>query len=244
MASNVEEAEDVVEHEAYWTQDEPLDDDTIAVLASENDEDATLIMQFEDAVQHAVQSDPDLTVLFSSYQGARRRLTERVKFRGFWPVKKGFKGSGKKGAKSTGKGKLTLAQKIANSHCRLCGQKGHWKAECSQRKTASQGGSPTPAASVPVSLAVTDEVPMEILNIPELSHQATQHEHVVECFGVSDQEGCRINKTSNMGSRMLSGLRCCPAVKSCPRRLCVRKGTCLMCLTVTWMLSHLMQHMI
>ena len=133
MAFNVEEAEDVDEHEAYWTRDEPLDDDTIAVLASENDEDATLIMQFEDAVQHAVQSDPDLTVLFSSYQDARRRLTERVKFRGFWPVKKGFKGSGKKGGKSTGKGKLTLALKIANSHCRLCGQKGHWKAECSQR---------------------------------------------------------------------------------------------------------------
>lgn len=59
----MEEAEEFEEHDAYWTQDEPLDDATIAVLASESDEDGALIMQFEDSVQDAVQA-----VLFSSYQ--------------------------------------------------------------------------------------------------------------------------------------------------------------------------------
>ena len=114
-----------------------------------------------------------------------------------------------------GQGTLTPAQKIANSHCRLCGQKGHWKAECSQRKTASQGSSPTPPQSVPISLTVTHQVPVEILHIPELSHQATQPEHAVRSFGVSHQVGLRINKMGNLGlsqqivekCRMLSGKR-------------------------------------
>ena len=123
-------------------------------------------MQFEDAITEAAQSDSELAAFFSSYQDARRRLTERVKFRGFSPVRKGFKGSGKKGGKFSGKGKLSLTQKIANSHCCLCGKKGHWKAECpTRRSSASQGGSPT-ATSAPTSLAVVEELPEEMVQLP------------------------------------------------------------------------------
>ena len=98
MAFNVEEADmDDDDAEAYWTHEDTLDDDTIVALANKNNEGVAMVVQFEDAVSEAVQSDPDLAVLFTSYQDARRRLTERVRFRGFWPVKKGSKGAGEKG---------------------------------------------------------------------------------------------------------------------------------------------------
>ena len=114
---------------------------------SENDEDAALVVQFEEAITEAVQNDTDLAAYFSSYHDARRRLTERAKFRGFWPVKKGGKSGGKIGfGKGPGKGK-SLVQRIANSTCRLCGKKGHWKAECSLRSTSSTAG-PTTAREI------------------------------------------------------------------------------------------------
>ena len=80
---------------------------------------------------------------------------------------------------------MALAQKIANSYYRACGQKGHWKTECAKKNSQSQGGSPSPAASVPISLAVVDEVPMEIAHIPELSRQVTLPAMSCESFGVS-----------------------------------------------------------
>ena len=61
------------------------------------------------------------------------------------------------------------------------------RAECIQRKTASQGGSTTPTSSLPIFLAMTDDVPMEILQIPELSLNVPQlHEHAI-CCGVSHE---------------------------------------------------------
>eukprot|EP00435_Cladocopium_sp_Y103_P041412 s1200_g11.t1 len=89
-----EVGDDEHDEEAFWTSDDLLDDDTIAALASEHDDDATMILQFEDAIMDVVQNDAEVSAFFSSYQDARRRLTERVKFRGFWPVRKHGKGSG------------------------------------------------------------------------------------------------------------------------------------------------------
>lgn len=188
-AFNVEDTneDEGYDQEVFWTHDDGLDDETVATLASENDEGATVVVQFEDAVAEAVQTDPDLAVLFTSYQDARRRLTERVRFRGFWPVKKGNKGSGKKGGKAPGKGKMSLAQKIASSYCRACGQKGHWKAECPKKGSQAQGGSPPPSSSVPIFLAVTDAVPLEILHVPELSKPVPLPKHECEGFGVSHE---------------------------------------------------------
>ena len=82
------------EAETFWTADDMgLDDQAIEVLASEDDEDATLILQFEDAVSELVQNDQELGALFSTYQDARKRLAEKVRFRGFWSVKKGDRSS-------------------------------------------------------------------------------------------------------------------------------------------------------
>eukprot|EP00435_Cladocopium_sp_Y103_P014544 s4904_g3.t1 len=75
------------DHDAYTLYDEGNDDDWLEILAAENDEDAILVMQFEDSIAETVQSDSELAAFYSSYQEARRRLSERVKVRGFWPVK-------------------------------------------------------------------------------------------------------------------------------------------------------------
>ena len=133
---------DESEADAYVGHDDVWDDEAIEALAAENDEDATLILQFEDTIADVVQSDHDLAAFFSTYQDARRRLNERVRVRGFWPVKKGFgkKGSWRGKGSSKGKGS-SLAQRIANSHCRLCNQKGHWKAECPNKPSTTSGSS-------------------------------------------------------------------------------------------------------
>ena len=188
LAFNVDEVEEDEEHDTYWTVDDPLDDETLAQLANDNDEDAAMVVQFEDAVTEAVQSDADLAAYFSSYQEARRRLTERAKFRGFWPVRKGGKSGGKKGfGKGGGKGK-SLAQRIANSTCRLCGKKGHWKAECSLRQSASSTGPPSDGSTVPISMAVVDdvsaEIPPEIFHLPEMRFPEPLPDCAVACFGV------------------------------------------------------------
>ena len=66
---------------------------------------------------------------------------------------------------------MTLAQKIANSHCRICGEKGHWKAECSKRPGAAQGSAPSTASSVPISWALAEEIPPEIQHLPMMPPQ-------------------------------------------------------------------------
>ena len=75
---------------------------------------------------------------FSTYSEARARIRDKLKHRGFWPPR-GAKGKAK-GARKGGrfdfmpkKKRETLAERIANSTCRRCGQKGHWKLECPQR---------------------------------------------------------------------------------------------------------------
>lgn len=81
------------EQETFWTQDEGLDDSMLESIAADYDEDAAFIIQFEDAIADTVQNDPEL----SAYQDARKRLSEKVRFRDFWAVKRGEKGPGKKG---------------------------------------------------------------------------------------------------------------------------------------------------
>lgn len=182
---DVDETEN--DEEAYWMDDECLDDDTISVLASEHDADANMILQFEEAITDAVQNDTELSAFFTSYQDARRRLTERVKFRGFWPVRKFGKGSGKKGSKAGHKGgKMTLAQKIANSNCRICGKKGHWKSECPQRAGGSQSSSSAASTNIPTSFVTTEDLPDAVMNLPMMPITDSQPDEIV--FGVTHWE--------------------------------------------------------
>lgn len=100
--------------ESFMVTEDLLDDETIEILATEHqDDDAALVMQFEEAITESIQGDADLAAYFSTYQEARRRLSEKVRTRGFWPMSKGYGKKGGKGAK--GKGKMSLAQRIANT---------------------------------------------------------------------------------------------------------------------------------
>ena len=70
------------------------------------DDDASLILQFENAVMDTIQDDKALATFFVSYQAARKRLLEKTRSRGFWPprpFKGGKKGKGK-GIKGKSKG--------------------------------------------------------------------------------------------------------------------------------------------
>ena len=141
-------------------QDE-LGDHVLETLAAEDDEDAAFVLQFEDAINETIQNDSEMCAYYSSYQEARKRLAEKVRFRGFWSVKRGDKGFGKKG-KSKGKGKGSLASRLANSYCRICLKKGHWKNECPNRSASSNPSSAASPTTVPTSVVVTEgDVPAE-----------------------------------------------------------------------------------
>ena len=83
--------------------DDAVNDDMVDTLFQEGDEDAVLITEFEQAATEVLQNDEDLASALTSYTEARRRLTEKTRFRGFWPVhqskgkNKGYKGPGAKG---------------------------------------------------------------------------------------------------------------------------------------------------
>ena len=55
----------------------------------EGDEDAALIQDFEAAAVDLIQSDEDLAMAYSAYSEARRRLGEKFRSRGFWPISGG-----------------------------------------------------------------------------------------------------------------------------------------------------------
>ena len=134
-----------VDDEAVLYQDteEEMDEETaFQALLESGDEDACFVSEFEDQICAACQESQELAACFVSYQEARARLRDKAKSRGFWPLSGGKgKTKGKKGKMSSGnssKGyggtlglkRRSLADRIANSTCRRCGQPGHWKREC------------------------------------------------------------------------------------------------------------------
>ena len=133
---DVNMAEEDNNEEIFLADEEFSEEDLVTYMAEQMDEDAIYIAEFEDHIIEALQ-ESDLAPIFTSYQEARQKLREKARSRGFWPPSKG---RGKKGPSFTGrKGKgfgknggrgRTLAERIANSHCRLCGQAGHCKREC------------------------------------------------------------------------------------------------------------------
>ena len=104
------------------------------------------------------QEIPELHSALISYLDARQRLKEKSRARGFWPVSSGrgksskgrsFSKGGSRGKKS-GNAKEALLQRIARSHCRLCGEKGHWRAECPK---ATSGTASSSQRDVPAGVA-------------------------------------------------------------------------------------------
>jgi len=118
----------------YTWDDEPDEETILASLLEEGDECALTIQEFEENVVQVCQESPELSMAFSAYQEARAKLRDKARGRGFWPIRSGSKGRGKsKKGKSFGKSRQSLAERIANSNCRLCGARGHWKQECPSR---------------------------------------------------------------------------------------------------------------
>ena len=145
----------VDEEPIYYQEEEEMDEDVLMQqLLESGDDDAMFIQEFEEQILTACQESQDLAACFTSYQEARQRLRDKAKGRGFWPVT-GSKGRGKgKKGKSPGGGarfgaqgnqsfggrRRSLADRIANSTCRRCGQAGHWKRECPLSSTPTPGG--------------------------------------------------------------------------------------------------------
>ena len=123
--------------------DEEANEETIESMASWGDSDALAVQAFEKDLEDLLQEVPDLHTALVSYHEARARINERKKNRGFWPAgqkgsgkgyKSGFAGNNYKGFRKGGsKGKDELLQRIARTHCKKCGELGHWKAECPNR---------------------------------------------------------------------------------------------------------------
>ena len=114
-------------------------------MADNGDEDAIYINEFEDQIVEAFRN---ILTSHSALWVTRRpepefeSAPELVDF-GPWRAKQRGKGFTKKGkggntynqgsnAGFMGR-KRSLADRIANSTCRLCGMAGHWKRECPQR---------------------------------------------------------------------------------------------------------------
>ena len=162
------------------------EEDYIDGLAMEGDDDATLVADFEMAATETLQEDPALAEAYNAYQDARRRLGEKFRNRGFWPVRsspypvnkgKGFS-KGKHKQSFGGKSRRSLQDRILSSNCRICGKRGHWKAECPSRGTSSTTPSTVPgsASAVPTTTTIVDHMsemdeimPMEFVHLPRHS---------------------------------------------------------------------------
>ena len=62
------------------------EDQMVESLANDGDEDAVLVMDFEAAASEALQMDTEPAAAYTAYADARRRLSEKVRHRGFWPI--------------------------------------------------------------------------------------------------------------------------------------------------------------
>ena len=140
-AVNYVEDDDDGQASAFVAEEDFIQDDEagIMLLMEQGDEDALLVSEFEDQLIEACQDNVDLSMCFSAYTEARGRVRDKIRARGFWPPVKG-KGKHKGGKKSSWKGgfrkRQSLADRIANSNCRLCGAKGHWRQECPNKGNA------------------------------------------------------------------------------------------------------------
>ena len=153
---------------AGFLDEEELDDETIESYAYQGDSDALTVQTFERDLSEMLQEVPDLQPALISYMEARSNLLDKKKSRGFWPASgRGFTSSKGKGkgfgkGKSAG-GKSSLLQRIARTHCKKCGQLGHWKAECPLNGGSASSGPKEQANTVITmeTLAETEETDSE-----------------------------------------------------------------------------------
>ena len=188
-----------------YSEDDDITTEAMDQLLAMGDADALLIQSFEKDLEDMFQEIPDLQHALISYQEARGRIREKHRSRGFWPVKGGGKsgkghGFGGKGFRK-GRGKQELMERISRTHCKLCGEKGHWKAECPRR-----GQEPAQANYVtePAGEDLTyndDQVQFEVIESQDLKQTQTSNESLsreLECNSIEP----KINMISSKGSQL------------------------------------------
>ena len=187
QATLVAEGSDLDEGQPTLTmesvEDTLSDSDMVEAFLTEGDEDAILITDFENAATECMQNNEELAAALNAYTEARRRLVDKARHRGFWPVqgKSSSKGRGKFSSSKGVKGKFsnkgsrkTLQQRILESRCRICDRVGHWKAECPQNPMRQNpGDGRSSGATAPTSYVqadshhnVVDQLPLEFLSLP------------------------------------------------------------------------------
>ena len=154
---------DEADEPIYYSQ-EISEEAGIEALLAEGDEDAMVVQQYEEALIETLQGDHEMATCLNAYLEARRKLTEKVKGRGFWGGKP-FKGQSKGKGKHKGgyknqfpRHRRPLSQRILDSTCKLCWQPGHWKAECPNRDKVLKTPGQTPSTSGPTAFAGIAEV--------------------------------------------------------------------------------------
>ena len=187
-------------------------------LAEEGDQDALACLQFEEGLIDILQSDRDTAVCLNAYLDARKRLNDRNKNRGFWNSG-GKKGKGK--SKGFGKGfrpRKSLAQRILESECKRCFQKGHWKAECPlrfQNANASESGtnSKDPSAfagTVTTALNEGEDQPEDMIPATDLEAGTGTPEklsYVAEIFfGTTQKETQPYRRKTPESSKILTSI--------------------------------------
>lgn len=190
-----------------WTED-----DILEVLLAEGDEDAVFITDFESAASEILQSDDDIASAYSTYVEARRKLNEKFRSRGFWPISKGKgkMGKGKFKGKPMWGSRKSLQQRILESNCRICGKKGHWRNECPNKTQGNTSGSTAAAATVSMAQPASDadlSLPEEFLILPEaptvankdiLSNEPSNVQVVF--YGEEFPNEQKVAKSTHMGS--------------------------------------------
>ena len=157
---NVEYGETVLYSTEAW------EEYAFETLSQEGDEDCLLMQQFEDALVESLQGDAEIASCLNTYVEARQRLLAKAKSRGFWG---GRSQKGKSKGKSKGsfgqRFRQPLAQRIMNSTCRICGVRGHWKAECPNNPMRDQSKSANNSSST--GSRTTAFAGMTMAEIPE-----------------------------------------------------------------------------
>ena len=169
---------------AMQAEEEDLSQETLEQMALAGDADAMTVQAFERELTNLFQEVPDLHSALLSYQEARGRITDRKRNRGFWPVRspsggksgKGLNAAGSKGfRKGQSKGKDELLARIARTHCKRCGELGHWKAECPLKSQAKESQANVASAQEALDPDLSDQVLFEaIASDPEVGFRRNE----------------------------------------------------------------------
>lgn len=140
-----------------------ISETVVDAFLAEGDDDAVILNQVEEALIDTLQNDQEMSTFMNTYMEARKRLSEKARSRGFWPVQGKGSWSSPGGKKGKGKSPMMrprkpLALRIAESNCRPCGKRGHWRAECPSRPGATGSTSSKPPAASTLTTVVDDEV--------------------------------------------------------------------------------------